>query len=562
MTVDKGETDRSRRQRAERALNRTLGNAGSDAVRDGCVSGFCVTREQGGASPRLVAMMRESDTDTSNASLGSTLEGAYAGTSNVRPLQFPFVVSLERSLGSSSEQYCGGTLIHPKWVLTSAGCVAGMNLTDVVSSHVAVLGGHQCVKGSVETRQECFANQVVCSGRCDGECQGNISQSGTSGTFSVGGPNSTYVNNANCTWLVSSVAEITISFSFFDIEPGSDFVTINRCSSPTCGTVEQVAQLSGNSSLSTYTSPTGYLQVVFTSDDNGTAAGFIASWKTPFTGGTTRARLSRVVIHPLYQVDQHYDVALIELEHEILGFEPAPLDDGSDLGFPPCKHPTLTTVGWWPSTQEELTTEELTAGGLWASPPSWDALDIDVDECVSVEEFNAYCDAMGCDNVTFNDVARASSDDNTCPPTTFSRADYTELTMGIDMNSDSTPIRRQTLEHVDSEACRQHHLDAQGFQEVGTDNLAICARAFGMSNESLETCRERGYFGQDGGALLAPLEGTPDGYVLVGVIRKGHGAAASALDNNTGNRDCPLDKLPRAHVRVAGMRQVKVLECL
>ena len=167
MTVDKVETDRRRRQRAERALNRTLANAGSDAVRDGCVSGFCVTREQGGASPRLVAMMRESDTDTSSASLESTPEEADAGTSNVRPLQFPFVVSLERSLGSSSEQYCGGTLIHPKWVLTSAGCVAGMNLTDVVSSHVAVLDGHQCVKGSVEPRHECFANQVLCNGRCD-----------------------------------------------------------------------------------------------------------------------------------------------------------------------------------------------------------------------------------------------------------------------------------------------------------------------------------------------------------------------------------------------------------
>ncbi len=70
------------------------------------------------------------------------------------------------------------------------------------------------------------------TGRCDGECQGNISQSGTSGTISVGGPNSTYVNNTNCTWLISSVVEVTISFSFFDIEPGSDFVTIHHCSSP------------------------------------------------------------------------------------------------------------------------------------------------------------------------------------------------------------------------------------------------------------------------------------------------------------------------------------------
>jgi hypothetical protein len=126
-------------------------------------------------------------------------------------------------------------------------------------------------------------------------------------------------------------------------------------------------------SLSTYTSPTGYLQVVFTSDDNGTTAGFIASWSTPFTDGTTRARLSRVVIHPLYQVDQHYDVVLIELEYEILGFERVSLDDDSDLGFPHCKHPTLTTVGWWPSTQRE---EDSHSRGWWFVWEMWSLLSV------------------------------------------------------------------------------------------------------------------------------------------------------------------------------------------
>ena len=295
------------------------------------------------------------------SSAKAQMPGGDGGDREVKALEFPFVVSLEEPTHfdnhTSWKQYCAGTLIHPSWVLTAAGCVADKHLAHVANDHTAVLGGQACAKGGgVETRAECAA-------------------------------------------------------------------------------------------------------------------------------GVTRAGLARVVVHPLYQVDARYDVALIQLREPVVGFEPAPLDDGTDLAFLSCMHPKLTAVGWWPSD-------------------AWDAVKV--------------------------------------------------------------PLRRQDLEYVNVETCAKLHRQANGYQTVDdARHVSICARPLEDNSSSSGSgegsgsgkggCHANGYFGQDGGALLVPRQGTTDGYVLVGVIRSAFGAAANANDYDSSA--CPPDDLPRAHVRLEGIRQ-------
>jgi hypothetical protein len=138
-----------------------------------------------------------------------------------------------------------------------------------------------------------FVADVSCSG-----CSCAPSYHKTSGTISDGPE--PYEDNAECKWLISSTAEISLSFTSFDTEPWSggalpaltvedydsllDYVIINRCTSPSCdpSTVQEVARLSGPTmDLSTvYKSSTGYLQVVFISDGSNPKpyAGFDATW--------------------------------------------------------------------------------------------------------------------------------------------------------------------------------------------------------------------------------------------------------------------------------------------
>jgi hypothetical protein len=122
--------------------------------------------------------------------------------------------------------------------------------------------------------------RVMCggSGVCDG-CQ-QSSDTTSSGIISEGLAD--YTNNANCSWLIASTGLISLSFSSFNTESRYDTFTVNRCTSSSCGTIKQVAKLSGSSvSPSTiYTSSTVYMQVVFTSDGSVTASGFVASWST------------------------------------------------------------------------------------------------------------------------------------------------------------------------------------------------------------------------------------------------------------------------------------------
>ena len=104
---------------------------------------------------------------------------------------------------------------------------------------------------------------VACSGSCG--CSPSSGQS--SGTITDGyGDLQYYCDGEDCRWLISSSREIRLSFTFFSTESGYDYVTINRCTSSSCNSTEQIARLSGLvSSSNVYTSSTGYLQVLFIS---------------------------------------------------------------------------------------------------------------------------------------------------------------------------------------------------------------------------------------------------------------------------------------------------------
>jgi len=106
-----------------------------------------------------------------------------------------------------------------------------------------------------------------------------------------------YDNNANYMWVIASDGQISLSFTFFETEANYDFVHVYQCNNTSCSTREQIIKLSGStqhgtlasggggreptlqvSANATYTSSTGYLQMVFTSDGSVTGEGFVAEW--------------------------------------------------------------------------------------------------------------------------------------------------------------------------------------------------------------------------------------------------------------------------------------------
>ena len=152
-----------------------------------------------------------------------------------------------------------------------------------------LLGGTCTVASDCAAGQYLFTETVSATVTCSGGCLCQPSTGTISSTISDGP--SDYAHFANCTWFIassglispsfSSFNTINLSFSSFMTESNFDFVTIYRCtSSSSC---EQVAQLTGINSAYTssiYTSRTGYMQVLFTSDRSENHHGFVATWSS------------------------------------------------------------------------------------------------------------------------------------------------------------------------------------------------------------------------------------------------------------------------------------------
>jgi hypothetical protein len=153
---------------------------------------------------------------------------------------------------------------------------------------------------------------ITCGGtNCDGLPACSPSSGATSGSFSDVDGN--YKKNANCWWLIATSldAEIGISFPWYHTEGGPDPVNIYTCSSEssclTClanqpyytSSCRWRGIMGGQSVLNVevplYTSTTGFLKVIFTSDNNvfswSNQPGFSAAWSvvgacTNCTAGT------------------------------------------------------------------------------------------------------------------------------------------------------------------------------------------------------------------------------------------------------------------------------------
>jgi len=122
---------------------------------------------------------------------------------------------------------------------------------------------------------------MTCSGNCVCEPSSRIS----TGVI-TDGPG-LYANNLNCMWLISANATIRLKFTEFETQGGQDFISVHRCTTPTCdvaiailnraaGTVLPTSIVFGNQFFTTPTHP--HLRFTFTSSSAVQAKGFVANW--------------------------------------------------------------------------------------------------------------------------------------------------------------------------------------------------------------------------------------------------------------------------------------------
>ena len=120
-------------------------------------------------------------------------------------------------------------------------------------------------------------SNYYCTG-CGSTCDLFIA---ASGTISDGSGSSSYTNNALCEWVIAPViiSVITLRFTEFRTQPNKDYVRVYQCLELACSNQTLLAELAGSySTTQSVTSTTGFMKVVFTSDNSGTSDGFTASW--------------------------------------------------------------------------------------------------------------------------------------------------------------------------------------------------------------------------------------------------------------------------------------------
>ncbi len=119
------------------------------------------------------------------------------------------------------------------------------------------------------------------------QCIGCGSACGTltaaQGTFSDGSGPLNYSNNAYCEWLIAPLGavEVTIQFAMFSTQPVNDTVRVVQCSDVNCSQQQELSKLSGMyNSSQVVQSETGYMKVIFTTDNTSTYDGFTATWSS------------------------------------------------------------------------------------------------------------------------------------------------------------------------------------------------------------------------------------------------------------------------------------------
>ncbi|HPE55801.1 MAG TPA: C10 family peptidase [Bacteroidales bacterium] len=112
-------------------------------------------------------------------------------------------------------------------------------------------------------------------------CQGEDTLNAKRGTFNDGSGTENYQDNSYCSWLIGDEntegEQVMLWFPYFELDDGNDFVYVYDGESEAA---PLIGQLSGNDPDVDFLSSGKTLFVVFESDNNGSAPGFLGEWVT------------------------------------------------------------------------------------------------------------------------------------------------------------------------------------------------------------------------------------------------------------------------------------------